>query len=536
MAMVLDVVAFPLFLAALYVLGVGVLRGRGGAETYPLYFYFVAALFTLGVVAVAVNFFTGVASLAYYCIIAALCVAGLTKLRAEDVVSVRRCWLLALLLVPLAAYMAAGSDAGLYHIPHQKLIRDEPIIFGLANLHSRYGFSSLLEYVLAPLWIGERFRLLPYAQAAFIFTWLLFLRQWMWSNHKPIATLGGLTAAGMLAYCMYFDFGYTSTDVPSGIIYAMAFLMGVELLLDGRPVRRCQLTMFFTCTLFAFMCKLSAVVVVAWAGFVVLHLLHQRRLTPRLLLEASVLPTLLLSMWIAKNIIVSGCVLYPDVHSCLNVPWAAKANAIENANGVTGWARQPGASLRPLENWDWLLGWWLPYYASFFLFMLAALVAVAAAYTKWWNTEKYWQHKAMVPSLIFVLAGLALWFFKAPTPRFGIGVFIVLPPILITTLWGFRTSTHAWVPQLRYVLLLALAFRLGVVTNVDVMRGFYRLRLAPELLASPTVSVKEDAHFGVRPTGTIPGADCICWTAHYCAPDNRPPISEFHGYKMFKSL
>ena len=37
-------------------------------------------------------------------------------------------------------------DAGLYHLPFVKILNEEKIIFGLANLHSRFGHVSIIQY------------------------------------------------------------------------------------------------------------------------------------------------------------------------------------------------------------------------------------------------------------------------------------------------------------------------------------------------------------------------------------------------------
>ena len=37
-------------------------------------------------------------------------------------------------------------DAGLYHLPYIKILNDEKIIFGLSNLHTRFGHISILQY------------------------------------------------------------------------------------------------------------------------------------------------------------------------------------------------------------------------------------------------------------------------------------------------------------------------------------------------------------------------------------------------------
>ena len=40
-------------------------------------------------------------------------------------------------------------DAGLYHLPYTKIINDEKIIFGISNLHFRFGHISIIQYTSA---------------------------------------------------------------------------------------------------------------------------------------------------------------------------------------------------------------------------------------------------------------------------------------------------------------------------------------------------------------------------------------------------
>ena len=37
-------------------------------------------------------------------------------------------------------------DAGLYHLPYTKILNDFKIIFGLSNIHFRFGHTSLIQY------------------------------------------------------------------------------------------------------------------------------------------------------------------------------------------------------------------------------------------------------------------------------------------------------------------------------------------------------------------------------------------------------
>ena len=40
-------------------------------------------------------------------------------------------------------------DAGLYHLPYTSIINENKIIFGLSNIHSRFGHTSILQYLSA---------------------------------------------------------------------------------------------------------------------------------------------------------------------------------------------------------------------------------------------------------------------------------------------------------------------------------------------------------------------------------------------------
>ena len=38
-------------------------------------------------------------------------------------------------------------DAGFYHIPYIQILNENKIILGLANIHSRFGHVSIIQYL-----------------------------------------------------------------------------------------------------------------------------------------------------------------------------------------------------------------------------------------------------------------------------------------------------------------------------------------------------------------------------------------------------
>jgi len=529
--MLLDFIFFPLFLCMLYIVGAGILRARPKeAEIYPTYFYFVIACMTIGFLAVLFNFFTGVYSLYYYLILALIFVVGIRRLRWADVSEIKQFMLLGLLLTPITIAMRSQADAGLYHLPHQLWIRDEKIVFGLANFHSRFGFSSFLEYISAPLWIGEHFKLLAYLIGAFILVLLLFLRDITASKNPLIATVGFLTLAGLLINSNYLDFEYTSTDTPAGILFAMAFFHGLFLLLENGQTSKKALGVFFLLSLFAFMLKGSNVTIALWTAFVVGKLFLAKRVVLITLCKVSLLPVLLTVLWLARSVLTSGCLLYPLASSCLDVTWSARDKAIENAYGITIWARHPRGGNFPLSDWSWLMDWWVPHQWVFCLGILFTLMLVAGVYRYTFQTAVERGRSIILPALAFVLLALGIWFYKAPTPRFGMGMFIILPVVAALSIFGFRDNftlrniRQKNMRKIGGVLIILLACKFSIV---DLGKAVYHGKFAFNSLPAPAVEILPDPNFGVKP------AKDLCWTAKYCGWDDRPGIRELYGYRYF---
>src|SRR5205823_3572284 len=158
----------------------------------------------------------------------------------------------------------------------------------------------------------------------------------------------------------------------------------------------------------------------------------------------------------------------------------------------------------------------------------------------------------LTAALVFSVIALAVWFIKAPTPRFGIGMLIILPVVISLSLLGLRrmeerkllplqdkilNAMHSFpcASRLRpfierdgtpYLLGCLLVFTLAA--KFGIFNASLRHIILPfDMLAAPAaVGTQPDKNFGIRS-----GPDCECWLEKYCSPDDRPPIGEHDGYK-----
>lgn len=533
--MVLDFIFFPFFLCLIFILGAGGVRlsNYKTKSEYPDYFYLIFGFLILGFVSVIVNFYSGIASPVTYGLIATIFPFGIFHITKIGIKPLKTLIIFALFLTPMAATMRVGYDTGLYHLPHQQWIRDEKVIFGLANFHDSLGFSSVMEYINAPLWIGKYFKLLAYSQTGFIASFLLFIR-WLLVKSGSNASfgIGGMLAVSFILYSTIVKTDYTSTDIPMGVMFAITFLYGLHLLLKKNAASRQDIAVLFMCGLFTSILKANGVFVSIWMFFVVCSLLRLKLLDIRNVLYAAIVPAILAAIWLIRGLIVSGCFIFPVVQTCLDLPWSAAYNAENAATVITAWARQPATGLAPMQSWNWLYSWWLPAYSGFILGMLAIIAVVAVSYRFLFREKDAHRHSNVIifAGLTFILSSLAIWFIKAPTPRFGIGTFISLPPVIALSVFGIRQHgrSQLFIHKAANVFMSLLLIEYAILGYVKGTRI-----LSFDMMAVPGVMVRPDANFGVRPSGDNVDQ---CWLAKYCSPHDRPALIEQNGIRMFPSV
>ena len=323
------------------------------------------------------------------------------------------------ILVGLSAffhrYAFTFYDNGLYHLQAVKWNSEFPITPGLANLHSRLGYNSAL-YLMAPLddraefgWISGLLLLLfvliscyarfSQARRATAEFWFLGLAIVLLALGAPagLGWLGVLNADGFVAiltvywFCVVLSLpARPQTGVP---LLLLAGALALTVKLSSAPL------FFLTLP-------------VAWR--------HRKTAGVSLLKPAAVV-AVMLGLWMARGVVLSGCAVYPLPQSCnSDLPWAvSRTQPAMEMLSIKSWARAPHRSdwVKIMSDWTWLGPWgrvaWQNWSVRLFLFgVVAGCLSVLAG--------------ARVNRLVMAaIAGrcccLAYWFLSAPDVRFGSG-------------------------------------------------------------------------------------------------------------------
>ncbi len=351
-----------------------------------------------------------------------------------------------------------SGDAGLYHLQFMQWIAEKPVFLGLAHLQTRFGFdSSWLMFVsmLRVDWLGL---LLPvqspwghYIVAeliirAFLYWWVaLSICSAVLGEDKRAGTLPLYISLILILTIYFWRMKETSTDVAPNIIAVAAWLCAFQAWFDTRvqsEFERLRTFLVMLCALtFVVISKLSVLPI----ALMVLPLWW--RVRPPLKRVALIVAALavIVMLWLTRNFLLSGCLIYPAVVTCVDVPWAlgVKQAAFETWDIIT-FARLNGVSqdhsVRDYVtnfSFHWLQ-LWIPSYVKTFYFrtaIIGILLGIIAAGVGFRNRLPRDLTTFLGVSMIVSAMGYVYWIVLGPDPRFS-WVFLFLICLSVMT-YGF---------------------------------------------------------------------------------------------------
>jgi len=343
-------------------------------------------------------------------------------------------------MTPLECY-----DTGLYHFQSIKWLNQSPLPLGLANLHHRFGFNSswfplasLIELPAlkahSPHFLSNSIAMFFYGSAIFLAASRCFSNDW--SLSRLFLSLTAIPWASKIDDCM----NAPSPDLP---VMLMTFLI-IYLITDyweGGRSKVAVLQMAAVLCTFAVTIKMSIapllpcifvlLFVRVWQGapgrdkssddFRTRYQSLGGAFSRRVMLAIF----LLLVLWAARGLCLSGCLFFPSRVVCLNhAEWTVPEHRAKPARDwIIAWARHPGPKgLETLSNWNWLTPWLKRHVVREKLMLSLLFFGIVFSLAAAWKNHRPYPPapSVMMPALVCLL-GIAFWFLTAPAPRFGYG-------------------------------------------------------------------------------------------------------------------
>ena len=318
-------------------------------------------------------------------------------------------------------------DAYLYHIPFIDILNHNKIIIGLSNLHYRFGHISIIQYSSSIfnnyifLKNGIFFSIAIIA-SAIITNFIFNLINSIEKNKYDIHFFFVLFVIIFISYKMnrYSEYG---NDSPTHFM----FFYLISEILKSLSEKKDNLPELILISAFILMNKITM------SLSIILPLLLFKKISKSVLLNKTNFFTIIfLFLWLIKNILISGCIIYPIKNTCFsNLSWSdielTKKVSVENEAWTKGWIDQKGENKYStndyIKDFNWIKTWSqnhlkkinsivTPYVV--FLLIIFFIFLIRSKINNSVNKPLTYLY------LIFLLCIFSLvWFLKVPVFRYG---------------------------------------------------------------------------------------------------------------------
>jgi hypothetical protein len=404
------------------------------------YIYFVGVIF-LSFISLLLNFFTPltpvVNSILYLIIIFTFAIKATVILNKKKIVFLLVSSFITFLLIIYSTVYR--PDAGLYHLPYTSVINENKIIFGLSNIHFRFGHVSVLQYLSAinyNYFFLENGISIPLASIVSFFYLYFFYDSWKVTAKKEISNSSNFFSLFVLIYIAFKISRYS--EFGNDAVSHLSFFYLISCILK-KKIKEINFSKILLISVFAFINKPTLVFI--FIAPITIFFLQNSFEKKKLFNSLFSLPTLLLYLWLIKNIIVSGCAIYPVKITCVkNLPWTniqQTINAsIESDAWSKGWPDRIDKNISMEEfskNFNWLHAWGtkhLRYMLSIAIPYMAILVIITL-YIKIKSKDIIVKNKKdlnvrFILCLITSGAGTLSFFFLFPLYRYGYSYIVTL--------------------------------------------------------------------------------------------------------------
>jgi hypothetical protein len=343
-----------------------------------------------------------------------------------------------LLLSFLGMRIDISSDSSGYHLPGIIWTKTEPLPIGIVNLNNALPFNSLLYSVNA----ATKLPFLDLAAPFLVNAWLCagffsfcFLRLWRPSQKTQITSR--FTALVLLSFVplsvyLRHNLGSPSMEISTMILTVIPLIFILEAQ-ENTEKSNALIATAFLFSLLAIMVRLStAPIALLPIAFYFYELKRKKeKIDFCFCARIFLFGLLVLSPWLARGIISSGCFAYPAHYTCLRfLPWEGSSIANDVAVSSSAWVRNPGVSSEiVLKDWAWL-NVWIPLTWSFGVVKLAGLSLFSALPLLVLNRKRIDKSILLFVTCFFIFC-FTFWFFALPDARYGYGFFLSVGAVFL---------------------------------------------------------------------------------------------------------
>lgn len=501
----------------------------------PLHtFYPIIGLFIIGNLSIFFNFFIPLSNNFTFCMLFLLLIGNFLK-KLNIRIKIQEIFLvfITLPILSISSYLTGLSyDAGLYHLNYQKWLQDEKIILGLSNFHSRFGYSSIYDFINTNFWYFENFLFQHFINLIFVAFFFAAIHN-IYENSKNINVKIGILSLLLYGFLDNFGFsggkngfieieGVTKYDTPFGIMFLLT-LVFIAIYYLERNQSNFEISLILIFALFAFQMRVS--------GALLLIPLMSIFLVKGL--GTAIKNNLILIFFgisnIIKNLLSTGCLYFPIEITCFeSLKWYQHGYAEIEKNSISLTLRSYNFQTN-LNEWFEI---WINKYGYNFPTLKNFLIAfVFINLLKYFVLDNRKISNIYISFFIFNLFLLVYWILTAPSFRYGIGFFLSF--IFFGSVYVGSSLKYKYLLN-KYLFMTLMFLTILLLPRIDNYYEFIKNPTKISKIESTIVEyVQKEKGFGYSPLTH----NEICMINKYCSPE----YSDFtnfkenqYGYKYFE--
>ena len=360
-------------------------------------------------------------------------------------------------------------DAGLYHLPYTQILNENKIIIGLGNLHFRFSHISIVQYLSAINYnyiTGVEGIIIPLASLVSFILIYFFDEILEFIKKKNDLKLNDIYSLFILVYICYKINRYSGfgNDAPAHLLFFYLISVYLKSKTNFEFLKK-------TCVIasYTFLNKVTLGLALIFPFFIFLKLTEKKY---KIFLSFA---SVFIVFWLIKNILVSGCLIYPIEKTCINqFSWSNQSETIKQNISAEVWAKDwPNKNNKYitkenyLKNFNWLSSWSnnhliyiLKILIPYIVFLLTIILFINFDKNKL-SKKKFFKNKSKIFEIITVtMMGTLIFFLKFPLYRYGYSYIITLIIFLISCLLLKYDLIH--IKKLfKYIIILSMSVLLG---------------------------------------------------------------------------
>ena len=248
-------------------------------------------------------------------------------------------------------------DAGLYHLPYTNFLNEHKIIFGLSNIHFRFGMISIMQYLSAinnNILFKDIGIVIPLASLVTFFI-IHFFNSTLEIFKKNKTSLKNIFSLFIIIFISYKINRYSSYG--NDAVGHLSFFYLISIMLSAKKK---DLNFISLIAVFAFLNKPTMIVILLFPLLIFVKNYNIKNL--RLIYSLS---SFLFIFWILKNIVITGCAIYPLKQTCFNnLSWTNIEEIKQESTSGEAWSKAwPDRRNNKIsmddynKNFNWFLSW-----------------------------------------------------------------------------------------------------------------------------------------------------------------------------------